>query len=72
MAEMQAGGGDILIGRVLNEDDGSILIEVPKQMDREIHLEEGDRFLSLMFVHNVAPQGAPPVVEAWVPWRDGA
>lgn len=49
------------MGRVLFEDDKFITIEIAKDMDSEVHVNAGDRFLSLVFQTNAGP---------WVPWEE--
>ena len=43
---MKARGSDFRVGRVLHEDDDFLTLEVAKNPDRELRLEEGDRFLT--------------------------
>jgi hypothetical protein len=54
------------VGRVLHEDDEYLTLEIPKDMHKSITLEDGDRFLTLIFVH-VSETGT---VETWVPWEE--
>jgi hypothetical protein len=61
-------GGDIRVGRVLHEDDDFLTIEVAKNEHRELRVEEGDRFLTLMFVHQ-PPGSRPGALTAWLPWE---
>jgi hypothetical protein len=59
--------GQIRVGRVLHEDDDLITIEVAKNEHRQLNIEEGDQFLSLLFVHQ--PPGMPVgQLRAWLPW----
>lgn len=60
----QATTGDICIGRVLHEDDKFITLEVIKDEKRHLRLEDGDKFLSLLFVHQVDGK-----VAVWKPWE---
>lgn len=54
----------IRVGRVLHEDDDFITVEVAKNLSRSVNLNDGDRFLTLTFVHQVGGGVAP-----WVPWE---
>ena len=56
----------IRVGRVLHEDDGYITISVAKSLDTELHLNEGDQFLSLVFVHS---EGEGQPATPWLPWE---
>lgn len=61
------------MGRVLHEDDDFIMLELGKRDDVEFHFQlnesgdvvGGDRFYSVVFVHNV--DGG---VTTWVPWQE--
>lgn len=55
---------DLVVGRVVSEDSGFILIEIMKHDTDTFTLQEGDRFYTLMFVRQVDDG-----VEAWKPWR---
>ena len=61
---MRAKRDDFCVGRVLHEDDGFVTLEVAKDMSRTLQLEDGDRFLTVLFVHNT-----PTGVKAWKPWE---
>jgi len=67
---VKARGSDFRVGRVLREDDDFLTLEVAKNPDRELRLEEGDRFLTLLFVQK-RPGGRPGDVRAWLPWGRG-
>lgn len=62
---MKVRSKDIYIGRVLYEDDDLMTIEVAKNMERQLHIEEGDRFLTILFAKNIG-DGA---MEVWTPWE---
>jgi len=59
------------VGRVLHEDADFITVEIGKRDDVVIHLQQdengetvgGDRFFTLIFVHQVAGRA-----ETWEPW----
>lgn len=40
---------DIVIGRVVSEDENFILLEIAKDIHRKLHIEEGDSFFTLIF-----------------------
>jgi hypothetical protein len=50
--------------RVLHEDETFLTLEVPKDETRELRIEDGDRFLTLIFVRNVDGATKP-----WLPWE---
>lgn len=56
----------ITIGRVVSQDDDFVMLEVPKSITEELHIEQGDEFLTVIFVRN--RNGA---VESWNPWAAG-
>lgn len=62
---MQIPKSHLRIGRVLHEDDAFMTIEVPKDENRQLRLEEGDRFLTFIFTRN--DDGA---MSTWIPWED--
>lgn len=64
---MKVRGSDFRVGRVLHEDGDFLTLEVAKNPDRELRLEEGDHFLTLLFVQK-RPGGRPGDVRAWLPW----
>lgn len=53
----------VRMGRVLYEDDKFITLEIAKDINGYIHVNQGDRFLSLVFQANKGP---------WVPWEEPA
>lgn len=65
---------DLLVARVLNEDNDFITLEVGKRNDVSFTLQRdennevvgGDQFYTLIFVR--ADGGEP---EVWKPWEDG-
>lgn len=57
----------VLIGRVLHEDAEFLTLQVPKSLQTELHLAEGDTFYTLCFLHQTAPSG--PLVP-WRPWEE--
>lgn len=55
MTRMKRIGADqVVVGRVLNEDDEFMILEVAKDENRELQIREGDRFYTLIFT-----QGKP-------------
>lgn len=65
MAKVQGKYGEIRVGRILNQDDNSIIIEIQKDQDTPIDLFGGEQFLTLLFVHSENGQ-----VKSWIPWED--
>ena len=64
MAKVQGKYGEIRVGRILNEDEKSLIIEVQKNEDSPIDLFGGEEFLTLLFVHSDNGQ-----VKSWIPWE---
>lgn len=58
--------GHFRVGRILHEDAHFVTLEVGKSLDTAVRLEDGDRFLTLLFCH-VTDEG---VVAAWLPWEE--
>jgi hypothetical protein len=54
------------IGRVLHEDDDLVTLEVVKNEDRQLRVEDGDRYLTLVFLRQER-QGA--AMTFWLPWE---
>jgi len=59
-------GSDLRVARVLHEDDAMVTLEVVKDPDRKMRIEDGDRFWTLLFVRSVGDGH----MEAWLPWED--
>lgn len=66
---MKARGSDIRVGRVLHEDADFITLEVAKNNQRELRVESGDRYLTLLFVHKSPSYADPNRIAAWLPWE---
>lgn len=65
---MKVPGNLMRVGRVLHEDDAFMTIEIAKSEQRQLRVEDGDQFLTLLFVHQAqTPSG--PRAEAWLPWE---
>lgn len=58
---------DVAIGKVIGENEEGVTLFVPKDIHGTFHLEQGDTFLSLLFVKTDGRGGMMP----WVPWADG-
>lgn len=57
---------DLVVGRVVSEDDGFMLIEIMKREATDTFtLQEGDQFYTLMFVRQVGDRAEP-----WKPWQE--
>jgi len=63
-------GSDIRVGRVLHEDDAFLTIEVAKSDDRPLQVEDGDRYLTLLFVRSAPTHADPRRAVAWLPWEE--
>jgi hypothetical protein len=63
VAKVQGKYGEIRVGRILNEDDKSIVLEIQKHEDNPIDLFGGEQFLTLLFVHSDNGQ-----IKSWIPW----
>lgn len=61
---MQAKGSDILVARILSEDEDFLTIEIMKDENNTFTLRDGDRFLTLMFVRQ---EGGD--LKAFKPWE---
>lgn len=64
MAEMNADPNHIRIAKVVGENEDGMTLFVPKNMNGVFKLTDGDRFLTMMFIHQVGPD-----MEAWLPWE---
>ena len=62
---MQVPKSHMRIGRVLHEDDAFMTLEVPKDDDRPLRIEDGDRYLTFIFTHNTDDG-----IETWIPWEE--
>jgi len=62
-------GSDIRVGRVLHEDDAFLTIEVAKRDDRPLQVEDGDRYLTLLFIRSAPTRADPRRAVAWLPWE---
>jgi hypothetical protein len=56
----------VRICRVLHEDDAFMTVEVPKDLNRQLRLEDGDRFLTLIFC-KTEDDGR---LRTWIPWEN--
>lgn len=64
MAEMSADPNHIRIAKVIGENEDGMALFVPKNMNGVFELADGDRFLTMMFIHQVGSD-----MEAWLPWE---
>jgi hypothetical protein len=62
-------GDQLRVGRILHEDDAFLTLEVAKSDERELRIENGDQFLTLMFVRAAPTHADPRRAEAWLPWE---
>lgn len=63
---MQIRRSQLYIGRVLFEDKDLMTIEVAKDENRQLRIEEGDRFLTMVFVRYDKDENSMIV---WTPWE---
>jgi hypothetical protein len=54
----------VRIARVVGENEEGLTLFVPKDMQGEFHLEGGEKFLTLVFVHSTEDG-----MQAWLPWE---
>lgn len=64
---LRARGADLRVARVLHQDERFLTLEVAKQDDWPLQIQDGDEFLTLLFVKQ--RDGA---VHAWLPWESGS
>lgn len=60
---------EIMVARVVNEDDKFMLLEVMKDQKDTFTLKEADQFLTFIFVRQGGDGSGG--LEVWVPWNDG-
>lgn len=56
------------LARILTQDDDFIVLEICKDPERELNLENGDHFLSLVFLHQVTDEEGNKKMRFWIPW----
>lgn len=61
---MKIPGDHVRVAKVVGENDDGLTLFVPKDMTGSFHIESGDRFLTMIFVHQ-----ADGAMETWVPWQ---
>jgi hypothetical protein len=59
---------ELRVGRVLHEDDDFVTLEVVKDEQRQLQVEDGDRYLTLVFVKHSPTASDPGRLKAWLPW----
>lgn len=64
---MQIPLSELKIARVLHQDDSFITLEICKNEHRQLKIEDGDEFLSLIFVRH---DPSDNTMEVWTPWKD--
>lgn len=64
---MQFNMKHLQIGRVLYEDDDFVTLEIPKDKTRKLKIEDGDKFLSVVFVKHDTSDNS---VVIWTPWEE--
>lgn len=56
----------VRIARVVGESDEGLTLFVPKDEQGKFHLEGGERFMTLIFVHQ---EQRSKKMETWLPWE---
>lgn len=69
MAPTVAKSGHLRAARVLHEDGGYVTLEVAKDQQRKLEVQDGDQFLTVVFIHAVG-QGRLRRWVSWLPWSD--
>lgn len=64
---MQFPKRELKIGRVLHEDDTFMTLEICKDEQRQLRLEDNDRFFTIIFLRH---DPSDNTMEVWTPWRD--
>lgn len=64
---LRARMSDIVIGKVVGENDEGITLFIPKDEHGEFTLQENDTFLSVLFIKANGRGGMMP----WIPWEKG-
>ena len=64
MAKIQGKFGQLKVGRILSQDEDSVILEIQKSQDTPIDLFGGEQFLTLIFVRSNNGK-----VESWDPWE---
>lgn len=63
----------IRIARVLHQDEAFLTLEVPLDENRELRVEDGDRFYSFIFVRSVPDEETGRIkVQDWDPFGEDA
>lgn len=57
---------DLVVGRVISQDEGFVLVEIAKDEQRKLSIESGDQFFTLAFIR-MGDDGKP---EFWKPWLE--
>lgn len=65
MAELDAVVEHIRIAKIIGENEDGISLFVPKDMGGTFEIEADDRFLTLLFIHQVDNE-----MVAWLPWEN--
>lgn len=66
MSKVRGSFAQLKVARVLHEDEGFMTLEVAKDDNRPLRIEDGDRFLTILFLHKVPGSND---LEAWLPWE---
>lgn len=56
----------IRMARVLYEDEKFMTIEIAKDLQTEVQLNQGDRFYSMVFIRSMGDEK----MESWLPWDE--
>lgn len=55
------------VAKVVGENDDGLTLFVPKDMTGSFHVEDGDRFLTMIFVRQ-EERVDHPAMATWLPW----
>ena len=64
---MQIPSREIKIAKVVGENENGLTLFVPKNEEGSFHIEDGDKFLTLLFIRHDESDNS---MEVWTPWED--
>ena len=65
---MQIPRDHVRIAKVVGENEEGLTLFIPKDMDGNFHIEDGDKFLTLIFAKTNGGAG----LMTWVPWEEAS
>ena len=63
---MAAYDNGVRVARVLHEDDKFMTVEIVKDLETPLNVEEGDQYYSIAFIKRTGLTTAKP----WLPWEE--